>query len=303
MSDLPCHGTKSPQNSPPSTPPNGSPPTSSPIPGDLPPKTPPGNLSPPGLNLDLSSKDEEFDAPNIPGHGMGTRNPNLLDAQELTAHLDDLKDTLTAIEEIKNASLNAQFGEDNLYCLRNPIEEELDIDDQYFRLSLDMYLIRTNVSQEMYQELVAAFLRCHLEAKGRLLSYDQIRHHVKNLTGIVPIYNDMCVNSCMAFTGPYKHFDTCIECPEPHYDQAILHSSHPTLQQWYGQETLAINDNHPHWATDPGAVEPPVQCREDGILTTSHRHPPWSNQLTRCPHRLHQGPGLSHQHHTTSQAT
>ena len=128
MSDLPCHGTKSPQNSPPSTPPNSTPPTNSPIPGDLPPETPPGNLSPPGLNLDLSSEDGELDAaPNIPGHGMGTGNPDLLDAQELTTHLDDLKDTLTAIKEIKNASLDAQFGEDDLYCLRNPIEEELDI--------------------------------------------------------------------------------------------------------------------------------------------------------------------------------
>ena len=231
MSDLPCHGTKSPQNSPPGTPPNGSPPTGSPIPGDLPPETPPGNLSPPGLDLDLSSEDEELDAPNIPGRGMGTGNPDLLDAQELTAHLDDLKDTLAAIEEIKNASLDAQFGEDDLYCLRNPIEEELDIDDRYIRLSLDMYLILTNVSQETYRELVAAFLRCHPEAKGRLLSYDQIRRRVKNLTGIVPIYDDMCVNSCMAFTGPYKHFDTCIECPEPRYDQAILHSSNGTVKK------------------------------------------------------------------------
>ena len=135
MSDLPSHGTGSPQNSPPGTPPNGSPPngsppTGSPIPGDLPPKTPLGNLSPPGLNLDLSSEDEELNAaPNIPRRGMGTGNPDLLDAQELTAHLDDLKDTLAAIEEIKNASLDAQFGEDNLYCLWNPIEEELDIDN------------------------------------------------------------------------------------------------------------------------------------------------------------------------------
>ena len=232
MSDLPCHGTKSPQKSPPGTPPNGSPPTGSPIPGDLPPETPPGNLSPPGLDLDLSSEDEELDAaPNIPRRSMGTGNPDLLDAQELTAHLDDLKDTLAAIEEIKNALLDAQFGEDDLYCLWNLIEEELDIDDQYFCLSLDMYLILTNVSQEMYRELVAAFLRCHPEAKGRLLSYDQIRHRVKNLTEIVPIYDDMCVNSYMAFTGPYKHLDTCIECPEPHCDQTILCSSNGMIKK------------------------------------------------------------------------
>ena len=94
-----------------------------------PPGTPPGNLSPPGLDLDLSSGDEESNAPNIPGCGIGTGNPNLLDAQELTAHLDNLKDTLAAIDEIRNASLDAQFEEDDLFCLQNLMDEELNIDD------------------------------------------------------------------------------------------------------------------------------------------------------------------------------
>ena len=164
MSNLPSHSTGAPQNSPPGTPPNGTP-----IPGDL---------STPGLDLVLS-EDEELDAPNIPGRGIGTGNPDLLDAQELTAHHNGLKDTLTTIEEIRNASLDAQF------------EEELDIDDRYLRLSLDMYLILADVSQEMYRELVAACLRCHPEAKGRLLSFDQIKRRVKNLTGIVPIHDDV----------------------------------------------------------------------------------------------------------------
>ena len=158
MSNLPSHSTGAPKNSPPGTP----------IPGDL---------STPGLDLVLS-EDEELDAPNIPGRGIGTGNPDLLDAQEPTAHHNGLKDTLTTIEEIRNASLDAQF------------EEELDIDDRYLRLSLDMYLILADISQEMYRELVAACLRCHPEAKGRLLSFDQIKRRVKNLTGIVPIHDD-----------------------------------------------------------------------------------------------------------------
>ena len=169
MSNLPSHSTGAPQNSPPGTPPNGTPPNGTPIPGDL---------STPGLDLVLS-EDEELDAPNIPGRGIGTGNPDLLDAQELTAHHNGLKDTLTTIEEIRNASLDAQF------------EEELDIDDRYLRLSLDMYLILADVSQEMYRELVAVCLRCHPEAKGRLLSFDQIKRRVKNLTGIVPIHDDV----------------------------------------------------------------------------------------------------------------
>ena len=103
--------------------------------------------------------------------------------------------------------------------------------DRYFRLSLDMYLALTNVSQEVYRALVAAFIRCHPEAKGRLLSYDQIKRRVKNLTGIIPIYNDLCINSCMAFTGPYKDLDTCLECSQPRYDPALLQSSNGTIKE------------------------------------------------------------------------
>jgi hypothetical protein len=213
----------------PSPPPGDSPPPNpppNPPPGDSPPGSPPPGHPPPlDLDLDLDSEDEEPDTPNVPRHGIGTGDPGLLDAQELTAHLDNLKDTLAAIREIENASLDAQFEEDDLSHLRNPTEEELDINDRYFRLSLDMYLILTNVSQETYRELVAAFIKCHPEAKGKLLSYDQIRRRVRNLTGIIPIRDEMCINSCMAFTGPYKDLDTCLKCPEPRYDPVLLQSS------------------------------------------------------------------------------
>ena len=222
-----------PQNDPPlpgsppgNTPPGNTPPPSDPPPGTLPPD------SPPPLNLDdPSSEDEEPGVSGTSGNGLGTGNPDMLDAQELTAHLEDLKQTLAAIQEIKNASLDAQFEEEDLSYLRNPTEEELNINDQYFRLSLDMYIILTNASQETYRELVAAFLRCHPEAKGKLLSYDQIRRRVKNLTGIILIRDDMCINSCMAFTGPYKDLDTCLKCPQSRYDPDLLRSSNGTIRK------------------------------------------------------------------------
>jgi hypothetical protein len=162
---------------------------------------------------------------------MGTGNPDILDAEEITVHLSDLKDTIAALREIRNASVDTQFEKEDLDRLKHPTEEELDINDRYLRLSLDMYLILNNTSQDIYRELVAAFLRCNPEAKGKLLSYDQIKHRVKNLTGIIPIYDDMCINSCMAFTGPHKDLDTCLKCKQPRYDPAILHSSNNTIKE------------------------------------------------------------------------
>ena len=94
-----------------------------------------------------------------------------------------------------------------------------------------MYLILTNASQETYRQLVIAFLRCHPEVKGRLLSYNQIKHRVKDLTGIILIQDNMCVNLCIAFTGPHKHLKTCLKCPEPHYDPTILKSSNGAVKK------------------------------------------------------------------------
>ena len=196
-----------------------------------PPVTPPPCSPPPrDLDYDTDGEDEE-PGDSRAGHGIGSGNPDLLDTQDITVHLEDLKNTLAAIREIRDASSSTQFEEDDLFHLRNPATEELDIDDRYFRLSLDMYLILTNIPQETYRKLVAAFIKCHPEAKGKLLSYDQIKRRVKGLTGIVPIQDDMCVNTCMAFTGPYKDLDTCLKCPEPRYDPAILHSSNGTIKK------------------------------------------------------------------------
>jgi hypothetical protein len=36
------------------------------------------------------------------------------------------------------------------------------------------------------------------------------------ITGVVPIINDMCKNSCIAFTGPLSKLDTWTECGAPH---------------------------------------------------------------------------------------
>ena len=30
--------------------------------------------------------------------------------------------------------------------------------------------------------------------------------------------HDMCINSCLAYTGPYKHLEICPECGEPRYE-------------------------------------------------------------------------------------
>ena len=37
------------------------------------------------------------------------------------------------------------------------------------------------------------------------------------MTGLIQVRDDMCINSCLAFTGPYSHLEECPYCREPRY--------------------------------------------------------------------------------------
>ncbi|KAJ7587659.1 hypothetical protein C8J56DRAFT_719463, partial [Mycena floridula] len=44
---------------------------------------------------------------------------------------------------------------------------------------------------------------------GKILSYDQVHRGVKKLSGILSFQHDMCINSCMVYTGPFRNFEEC----------------------------------------------------------------------------------------------
>lgn len=51
---------------------------------------------------------------------------------------------------------------------------------------------------------------------------------VTELTGIDSIVHDMCINSCIAYTGPFSDLDSCPKCSEARYDQNCLETSSGT---------------------------------------------------------------------------
>ena len=50
-----------------------------------------------------------------------------------------------------------------------------------------------------------------------ILSFDQVKCRVLWLSGVVPVEHDMCVNSCLAFTGPHENLEACARCDEARY--------------------------------------------------------------------------------------
>lgn len=65
------------------------------------------------------------------------------------------------------------------------------------------------------------------------LDYYSVKKLVSDISGVVSVSDDMCINSCHAFTGPFAHLDSCSICGEPRYDphQLLLGKNVPHQKQ------------------------------------------------------------------------
>ncbi|TFK31091.1 hypothetical protein BDQ12DRAFT_619579, partial [Crucibulum laeve] len=107
--------------------------------------------------------------------------------------------------------------EEELLCLRNPPKSVIEIPDKDVLLSLKMFLSTTTASDKVYDNL------CHdlqdvIPDQIAPLSHYLVKKKVAELTGVVPIIQDMCPNSCVAYTGPFAEFEKCPICKEDQYN-------------------------------------------------------------------------------------
>ncbi|KAJ3996740.1 hypothetical protein F5050DRAFT_1799474 [Lentinula boryana] len=77
-------------------------------------------------------------------------------------------------------------------------------------MELFVELARGAAAEQAYTSTVAAIRRRSPGIQPK--SYNGIKRHVSKLTGIHPIRSDMCIGTCMAYTGPYSHLDSCLIC-------------------------------------------------------------------------------------------
>jgi hypothetical protein len=145
------------------------------------------------------------------------------------AKLDNIKIAMQFIQAMKAASLDdewSQLGEDTLHQLQNPPTTPVNLDESpAWRLGLDLYLSVGNASQETYTSVRKAILRRY--PNDEIPSFDQIKHYIAELSGVHSMEHDMSINSCLAYTGPYKDLERCPECGEHRYE---LQSKRPRQQ-------------------------------------------------------------------------
>ncbi len=148
--------------------------------------------------------------------GNGDAGPCLEDLFENT-RLAELRLAQDFIRELKNATLDGVhcgLNPESLSRLRNPPTVPFTLDDQPdLRLSFELFLASLKASVDVYNTSRKAILRRHPE--DNILSYEQMKKALTEITGVASIVHPMCPNSCVAFTGPLMDLDHCPRCKEP----------------------------------------------------------------------------------------
>jgi hypothetical protein len=145
--------------------------------------------------------------------------PLEIDLQELSdiAHLKDMKLTMKFIQALQEASLDdSKLDKDIIERLRHPPTYPADVENPDLQLGIRLFLAMANSSQETYASSREAIMLRHPE--DQIPSFDQIKRNIADITGVVPIIEHMCPNSCLAYTGPFASLDICPECGERRYN-------------------------------------------------------------------------------------
>lgn len=140
---------------------------------------------------------------------------------EPVSQIENIAFTQQLIREIESATLEKdKLTPDTLATLKNPIAEPVDISNPDTRLSLDLFLACNNASEATYNAVRQAII--HRFPQANILSYYLVKKLVTNISGIDSVVDDMCINSCMAFVGPWALLQECPECGESRYDPEKL---------------------------------------------------------------------------------
>ncbi|KAG2739254.1 hypothetical protein P692DRAFT_20916713 [Suillus brevipes Sb2] len=156
--------------------------------------------------------------------------PEPLDADEEVLQDDiyanikraDLRASLAYILALQNASLDdpgTGLSPDAIERLKNPPNHRFSIDDDpELKFAIRLYLALNNADDD-YTKAVSALNEYN---GAELPSHHQIKSIVSQITGVEEMKHDMCINTCIGFTGPFASLDHCPECREPRYSQEHL---------------------------------------------------------------------------------
>ena len=161
------------------------------------------------------------DGPDAP-HAQDDLDPALPPAT-----LNKLNISLAYILLLCSAMLdNGRLDAETVHRLRHPPEGPLDVNDPDLLLAIKIYLATTKASQDTYTAVGEAIEDCFPEC--HFPSVDGLKQKIRELTGVIPLIDDMCNNSCIGYTSPFAELTHCPKCGEFRYDQIRYNTSNGT---------------------------------------------------------------------------
>ncbi|KAH9848551.1 hypothetical protein C2E23DRAFT_739310, partial [Lenzites betulinus] len=160
----------------------------------------------------------------LPAGGAGLPEPPIYGYSEdvdvpTQARRREVAEVQGFIRAMQQATLDGSgLSGEGVARLRAPPHRVASITDGE-RAALRMFLARGDASEANYTDNRAAMAELHPEDEQTVPTYEQVKRLVGSVTGIDALLHDMCVNSCVAFTGPFAPLDRCPTCQEPRYEE------------------------------------------------------------------------------------
>lgn len=106
-----------------------------------------------------------------------------------------------------------KLSPDALDHLHHPPTTPFTINDPTNHHSIT-YLALENSSQVAYEAITCSFQHNFpgVPGVGSILTFYNVKKLIRTYTSVELILNDMCPNTCLAFTGPFSGLDECLLC-------------------------------------------------------------------------------------------
>ncbi|KAI0349238.1 hypothetical protein OH77DRAFT_1415387 [Trametes cingulata] len=155
-----------------------------------------------------------------------------MDVPDVDVTLEDMKTALESIRLLQNASLDdSGLDPEVIERVRNPREQPFKIADENALLSIKIFLAVANASEETYNAIREAIMGRFPDV-GILTLY-KVKKMIEELTGVVGQKEDMCINSCIGYTGPYAALERCPKCGQDRYCPVKLRAGSKVARQTF----------------------------------------------------------------------
>ncbi|KAF9035572.1 hypothetical protein BJ165DRAFT_1305941, partial [Panaeolus papilionaceus] len=175
--------------------------------------------------------------------------------------LEELKICQQFIHMIQDATLdNSQLELSVNEALWDPqASERIDLkENPGLRTGIELFLDTTTASEDVYNKVQATCQHAIDRAQPGLdpiPSLYKVKEAIRMLTGIYPLIHDMCLHTCVSYTGPFSTLEQCPICTTPCFtldgQKQVPQCQFQTIP--LGPQLQAL------WANPEGAKA--IQCR------------------------------------------